>query len=87
MIDNPDGVSRALHCREPLFIFETEAPAGVLSGIVITDWYCWLSFWVEGCSVVVCESYRLAHCLRACLRAEGLRPMPEIRVMEARHAA
>ncbi len=88
MISDPDGVSRSLHCREPLFIFEDTTPASCLSGIVVESFECWLSFWIGGCPRIVCETERLARLVRVCLEAEGHRPMPTIRIMEGRrHAA
>jgi hypothetical protein len=83
MIDNPDGVSRALHCREPLCVYAVKAPDNILSAVVVEDWFCHLSFWFEGCPRIVAESETLAERIRRKLEKEGLRPLPKIRVMEA----
>lgn len=86
MISDLDPVDYAWLCDKPLLVFEDRVPPGEF-GIVIEDWCCHLSFWIGDCRRIVAETLPLANRIFQRLDAEGLRPMPEIRAMEVRHAA
>ncbi len=83
MIDDPDMIYRAILCREPLLVCEQLTPGG----IVIEDWHCFLTFWLEGVQRVICSTPDLADRLRIKLESESCDPMPLIRFLEVRHAA